>query len=60
MILRSVTKLPIVLKGILTSQDALLAIESGAQAIIVSNHGARQVDGIPASVRRFLWFFEIR
>lgn len=48
--LKSVTKLPIVLKGILTPQDALLAIESGAEAIIVSNHGARQVDGIPASI----------
>ncbi|XP_043255327.1 peroxisomal (S)-2-hydroxy-acid oxidase GLO5 [Colletes gigas] len=47
---KSNTKLPIVLKGILTPEDALLAIESGVQAIIVSNHGARQVDSIPASI----------
>lgn len=53
MISCSITKLPIVLKGILTPQDALLAIESGAKAIVVSNHGARQVDGIPATVYRF-------
>ena len=46
----SITKLPIVLKGILTPQDALLAIEYGASAIVVSNHGARQVDTIPATV----------
>lgn len=46
----SITKLPIVLKGILTPQDALLAIENGASAIIVSNHGARQVDCLPATV----------
>ncbi|XP_076234394.1 hydroxyacid oxidase [Calliopsis andreniformis] len=48
--LKSVTKLPIVLKGILTPEDALLAIESGAKAIVVSNHGARQVDSIPATI----------
>ncbi|KZC06632.1 Peroxisomal (S)-2-hydroxy-acid oxidase GLO5 [Dufourea novaeangliae] len=48
--LRSVTSLPIVLKGVLTPQDAVLAIEHGAKAIIVSNHGARQVDSIPASI----------
>ncbi|XP_076659754.1 hydroxyacid oxidase [Halictus rubicundus] len=48
--LKSITSLPIVLKGILTPEDALLAIESGAKAIIVSNHGARQVDSIPASI----------
>ncbi|XP_054011973.1 2-Hydroxyacid oxidase 1 isoform X1 [Hylaeus anthracinus] len=47
---KSITKLPIVLKGILTPEDALLAIESGVDAIVVSNHGARQVDGIPASI----------
>lgn len=46
----SVTKLPIVLKGILTAEDALLSVKYGAAAIIVSNHGARQVDGVPATV----------
>ncbi|XP_076384022.1 hydroxyacid oxidase [Megalopta genalis] len=48
--LQSITSMPIVLKGILTPQDALLAIEHGVQAIVVSNHGARQVDSIPASI----------
>ncbi|KOC59761.1 Hydroxyacid oxidase 1 [Habropoda laboriosa] len=48
--LKSITNMPLVLKGILTPQDALLAIENKAEAIIVSNHGARQVDGIPATI----------
>lgn len=43
--LRSVTSLPIVLKGILRADDARLAVEHGASAIIVSNHGGRQLDG---------------
>jgi 4-hydroxymandelate oxidase len=43
--LRSVTRLPLVLKGILTSEDARLAVEHGVDAIIVSNHGGRQLDG---------------
>ncbi|XP_043671074.1 peroxisomal (S)-2-hydroxy-acid oxidase GLO5 [Vespula pensylvanica] len=48
--LKNVTKLPIVLKGILTAEDALLSVKYGAAAIIVSNHGARQVDGVPATI----------
>ncbi|CAK9808258.1 2-Hydroxyacid oxidase 1 [Anthophora plagiata] len=48
--LKSITKLPLVLKGILTPQDAILAVEHGAAAIVVSNHGARQVDSIPATI----------
>lgn len=44
------TKLPVILKGILTKEDALLAIEYGCKGIIVSNHGARQVDGVPATI----------
>lgn len=43
--LRSVTSLPIIVKGILTAEDALLAAEAGAAAIVVSNHGGRQIDG---------------
>jgi 4-hydroxymandelate oxidase len=43
---RPQTKLPIVLKGILTAEDAKLAVENGAQAIVVSNHGARTLDGM--------------
>jgi 4-hydroxymandelate oxidase len=42
--LRSITTLPIVLKGILTGEDAALAVEHGADAIVVSNHGGRQLD----------------
>ena len=36
--------LPLVLKGIQTAEDALLAVEHGAAAIVVSNHGGRQLD----------------
>ncbi|HZU03197.1 MAG TPA: alpha-hydroxy acid oxidase [Ktedonobacteraceae bacterium] len=48
--LRSLTSLPIVLKGILTAEDALLAVEHGVNGIVVSNHGGRQLDGASASV----------
>ena len=44
--LRSITRLPIVLKGITTPEDALLAVDHGAAAVIVSNHGGRQLDGV--------------
>ncbi|MBM4435119.1 MAG: alpha-hydroxy-acid oxidizing protein [Chloroflexi bacterium] len=47
---RRTTKLPIVLKGILTAEDAALAVEHGAAAIVVSNHGGRQLDGSIASL----------
>jgi isopentenyl diphosphate isomerase/L-lactate dehydrogenase-like FMN-dependent dehydrogenase len=42
--------LPIILKGILHPDDAKLAVVHGAKAVIVSNHGARQLDGVPASI----------
>lgn len=42
---RAGSRLPIVLKGIVTGADAHLALENGAQAIIVSNHGGRTIDG---------------
>lgn len=48
--LRSLTPLPIVLKGILTAEDALLAVEHGIEGIIVSNHGGRQLDGVEAPI----------
>ncbi|XP_063973722.1 uncharacterized protein LOC135160747 [Diachasmimorpha longicaudata] len=48
--LKSVTQLPIVLKGILTAEDAILAVENGASGVIVSNHGARQIDGTAATI----------
>ena len=48
--LRSVTSLPILVKGILTHEDATLAVEAGVEGIVVSNHGGRQLDGAPASL----------
>ena len=42
---------PIVIKGVLTAEDALRSIDEGAAAISVSNHGGRQLDGVPASLR---------
>jgi len=48
--LRSQTKLPIVLKGILNADDARQALDAGMDGIIVSNHGGRQVDGSIASL----------
>jgi isopentenyl diphosphate isomerase/L-lactate dehydrogenase-like FMN-dependent dehydrogenase len=42
--------MPLLLKGILTREDATLAIEHGVAAIIVSNHGGRQLDGVAASL----------
>ena len=44
------TKLPILLKGILTREDAVLAVEHGAAGVVVSNHGGRQLDGAPATL----------
>jgi isopentenyl diphosphate isomerase/L-lactate dehydrogenase-like FMN-dependent dehydrogenase len=48
--LRSMTALPILLKGILTAEDARLAAERGIDGIVVSNHGGRQLDGAIASL----------
>eukprot|EP00455_Lapot_gusevi_P028082 TRINITY_DN2984_c0_g1_i3.p1 TRINITY_DN2984_c0_g1~~TRINITY_DN2984_c0_g1_i3.p1 ORF type:complete len:317 (+),score=92.45 TRINITY_DN2984_c0_g1_i3:76-1026(+) len=48
--LKSVTKLPVFVKGVMTAEDTTLAIEFGADAIIVSNHGARQLDTVPATI----------
>jgi len=46
----SITKLPIVVKGILRPDDAELAVQHGVSAIGVSNHGGRQLDGVQATV----------
>jgi isopentenyl diphosphate isomerase/L-lactate dehydrogenase-like FMN-dependent dehydrogenase len=43
-------RLPVVLKGVTTAEDAELAIEHGAAAVVVSNHGGRQLDGVPATL----------
>ena len=48
--LRRHTDLPIVLKGILSAEDARLAIDAGVDGIVVSNHGGRQVDGAVSSL----------
>ena len=48
--LRSITKMQIYIKGVLTAEDTLLAIEYGCDGIIVSNHGGRQLDGVPATL----------
>jgi L-lactate dehydrogenase (cytochrome) len=42
---------PLVVKGVHTGDDARHAIDAGADAIVVSNHGGRQLDGVPASLR---------
>ncbi len=42
--------LPIVLKGVQTGADARLALDHGAAALVVSNHGGRQLDGVPATL----------
>ncbi|MFN2629020.1 MAG: alpha-hydroxy acid oxidase, partial [Gaiellaceae bacterium] len=44
------TKLPLLVKGVLTREDAALACEHGAAGVIVSNHGGRQLDGVAASL----------
>jgi isopentenyl diphosphate isomerase/L-lactate dehydrogenase-like FMN-dependent dehydrogenase len=48
--LHSITRLPIIVKGILTGEDATLALEHRVDGIIVSNHGGRQLDGAIASI----------
>jgi isopentenyl diphosphate isomerase/L-lactate dehydrogenase-like FMN-dependent dehydrogenase len=48
--LRSLTHLPIIVKGVMTAEDARLAVDHGASAIVVSNHGGRQLDGAPATI----------
>ena len=48
--LRSVSSLPIIIKGILSPKDAVLAAKAGAAGIIVSNHGGRQLNGAIASI----------
>jgi 4-hydroxymandelate oxidase len=48
--LRSVTRLPVVIKGIVHPQDARIAAAEGVEALMVSNHGGRQVDTAPATI----------
>jgi isopentenyl diphosphate isomerase/L-lactate dehydrogenase-like FMN-dependent dehydrogenase len=48
--LAGLTDLPILVKGILTAEDARLACEHGVAGIVVSNHGGRQLDGVAATI----------
>lgn len=48
--LRSITRLKILLKGVVHPADARMALECGVDGLIVSNHGGRQLDTIPASI----------
>ncbi|GMN43228.1 hypothetical protein TIFTF001_012428 [Ficus carica] len=48
--LQTITSLPILVKGVITAEDTRLAIQAGAAGIIVSNHGARQLDYVPATI----------
>ena len=47
---RSISGLPLVIKGVLAADDARLCVEHGADGIVVSNHGGRQLDRVPATV----------
>ncbi|MGH2788050.1 MAG: alpha-hydroxy acid oxidase [Actinomycetota bacterium] len=48
--LRGLSDMPLVIKGILSPDDARLAVENGAAGIVVSNHGGRQLDHAPATI----------
>lgn len=47
---RGLSGMPLVIKGIMTGEDAAFAVEHGAEAIVVSNHGGRQLDGVSATL----------
>jgi 4-hydroxymandelate oxidase len=46
----SLSDLPLLVKGVLTEEDGRLAVEHGAAGMVVSNHGGRQLDGVPAAL----------
>ena len=48
--LRSLTKLPVILKGIMNAGDAGRSVDEGAAGVIVSNHGGRNLDTVPATI----------
>ncbi|CAA7406879.1 unnamed protein product [Spirodela intermedia] len=48
--LQTITTMPIMVKGVMTAEDTRLAVEAGAAGVIVSNHGARQLDYVPATI----------
>lgn len=47
---RSITKMPILLKGVQTADDAVLAARHGCQGVVLSNHGGRQLDFAPSGI----------
>lgn len=47
---KSITKMPILIKGIQTPEDAVLAAKHGCQGVVLSNHGGRQLDFAPSSI----------
>jgi L-lactate dehydrogenase (cytochrome) len=49
--IRALWKGPIVIKGVLCAEDAKRSLDHGADAVVVSNHGGRQLDGVPASLQ---------
>jgi isopentenyl diphosphate isomerase/L-lactate dehydrogenase-like FMN-dependent dehydrogenase len=49
--IRKVWAGPLVVKGVLTAEDALRSLDQGAQGVVVSNHGGRQLDGVSATLR---------
>jgi isopentenyl diphosphate isomerase/L-lactate dehydrogenase-like FMN-dependent dehydrogenase len=48
--IRGLSDLPLLVKGVLTEEDARLACEAGVAGIVVSNHGGRQLDGVAATI----------
>ncbi|XP_067949725.1 2-Hydroxyacid oxidase 1-like [Watersipora subatra] len=48
--LKSITRLPVIAKGILSARDAIQAVNAGVDAVLVSNHGGRQLQGVPAPI----------
>ncbi|CAJ1370487.1 unnamed protein product [Effrenium voratum] len=56
--LKSICNLPVIAKGVLHPLDARCAIEAGADAIVVSNHGGRQLDSTPATIDVLPWIAE--
>ncbi|KAK9879806.1 hypothetical protein WA026_006865 [Henosepilachna vigintioctopunctata] len=48
--LKTITTLPIILKGVMTAEDAILSVHAKVDGILVSNHGARQLDGTFATI----------
>jgi len=48
--LRDVTNMPLIIKGVLRKDDAQMAIAAGVDGVVVSNHGGRRLDGMPATI----------